>query len=278
MAFIIRMPSAQTLNVTAECWIFRRQPSFAKDFTPMFHKWRCKPPLLCQIFIFSKVWLSPWCQWQFQTNFLPIVVQHISLFNWRPVHQILHLCCIALQLFCYWKGSPRNQRWKDWFRPLVLDRSTRSHSIIQFCQLLVHWDKERSPILNIARLSCACVNIVTVSPSAGATRLEPTSACRRLLAPLAGGLALGGRRPFQSVAFVAGEAHHVIVVEAVASGASVDGAARVAAGDGWQYSRGWKEKETVAMKRKGSDREKGGAKIRVPRGWGRGWKFNNNNQ
>lgn len=86
--------------------------------------------------------------------------------------------------------------------------------------------------MNIARLSCACIDIVTVRPSVGAVRLEPTPACRGLLAPLAGGLALGGRRPFQSVAFVAGEAHHVIVVEAIASGASVDGAARVAAGDG----------------------------------------------
>lgn len=96
---------------------------------------------------------------------------------------------------------------------------------------LVHWDKEKSQILYIAGLSCACKHIGTVSPSVGAGSLEPTSACRGLLAPLAGGLALGGRRPFQSVAFVAGETHHVIVVEAIASGASVDGAARVAAGD-----------------------------------------------
>lgn len=73
------------------------------------------------------------------------------------------------------------------------------------------------------------VNVVTVALLLG---LEPTSAGGGLLAPLAGGLALGGGRPFQSVAFVAGEAHHVVVVEAVARGASVDGAAGVAAGDG----------------------------------------------
>lgn len=55
-----------------------------------------------------------------------------------------------------------------------------------------------------------------------------TSACRWLLAPLAAGLALSCGGSFQGVAFVAGEAHHIIVVEAIAYGAAVDGATRVA--------------------------------------------------
>lgn len=67
--------------------------------------------------------------------------------------------------------------------------------------------------------------------SAGALSLDLTSARRRLLAPLAAGLALGGRRALQSVALVAGEAHDVVVVVAVADGAAVDGAAWVAACD-----------------------------------------------
>lgn len=59
-----------------------------------------------------------------------------------------------------------------------------------------------------------------------------TPACGRLLAPLAVGLALGRRRSFHGVAFVAGETHHVVVVEAVADGAAVDGTAGMAARDG----------------------------------------------
>lgn len=59
-----------------------------------------------------------------------------------------------------------------------------------------------------------------------------TPACGRLLAPLAVGLALGRRRSFHGVAFVAGETHHVVVVEAVADGAAVNGTAGMAARDG----------------------------------------------
>ncbi len=69
--------------------------------------------------------------------------------------------------------------------------------------------------------------------SAGA--LDFTSACWWLLAPLAVGLALGCGRSLQGVAFVAGEAHHVIVVEAVACSASVDRAARVATRDSYSW-------------------------------------------
>lgn len=53
-----------------------------------------------------------------------------------------------------------------------------------------------------------------------------------LLAPLAVGLALGRGRSFHGVAFVAGETHHVVVVEAVSHGAAVDGATGMAARDG----------------------------------------------
>lgn len=59
-----------------------------------------------------------------------------------------------------------------------------------------------------------------------------TSARGWLLAPLAVGLALGRRWSFHRVAFVAGETHHVVVVEALADGAAVDGTAGVAARDG----------------------------------------------
>lgn len=65
----------------------------------------------------------------------------------------------------------------------------------------------------------------------------PTFTCWWWLAPLAGGLALGPRRALHHIAHVAGEAHHVIQVKAVAYGASVDGATWVPAADG--YKRGW---------------------------------------
>lgn len=67
--------------------------------------------------------------------------------------------------------------------------------------------------------------------SAGPLQLDLTSACRWLMAPLAAGLALGCRGSFQGVAFVAGETHHIIVVEAIACGAAIDRAARVATCD-----------------------------------------------
>lgn len=51
------------------------------------------------------------------------------------------------------------------------------------------------------------------------------------MAPLPVGLTLGPRRALHHVAHVAGEAHHVVQVEAVAHRAAVDGAARVATAD-----------------------------------------------
>lgn len=59
-----------------------------------------------------------------------------------------------------------------------------------------------------------------------------TSACGRLLAPLAVSLALRLRRPFQNVAVVTEEAHHVVQVEAVADRAAVDRAAWMTAANG----------------------------------------------
>lgn len=67
--------------------------------------------------------------------------------------------------------------------------------------------------------------------SAGTVCRDLTSTCRRLLAPLAVGLAMGCGRPLEGVAFVAGEAHNVIVVEANTCGAAIDRAARVATCD-----------------------------------------------
>ena len=67
--------------------------------------------------------------------------------------------------------------------------------------------------------------------SAGVQQLNCTSTCWGLLTPLAVGLALGCGRALHGVAFVAGETHNIIVVEAVTSGAAVDRAARVTACD-----------------------------------------------
>lgn len=60
----------------------------------------------------------------------------------------------------------------------------------------------------------------------------PTFTCWWWLAPLAVGLALSPHWALHHIARVAGEAHHIIQVKAVAYGASVDGAAWVPATDG----------------------------------------------
>lgn len=62
----------------------------------------------------------------------------------------------------------------------------------------------------------------------------PTFTCWWWLAPLAVGLALSPHWALHHIAHVAGEAHHIIQVKAVAYGASIDGAAWVPAADGWR--------------------------------------------
>lgn len=86
---------------------------------------------------------------------------------------------------------------------------------------------------------------------AGAAAPDRTSTRRWLLAPLAVGLALGCRRSLHGVAFVAGEAHHVVVVEAIANGAAVDRATGMAARDG---CRG--ESDVVRKRERGERGEK----------------------
>lgn len=63
------------------------------------------------------------------------------------------------------------------------------------------------------------------------------------MAPLPVSLALGARRALHDVARVAGEAHHVVQVEAVPNGAPVDGTARVTAADSFTKDREREEKE-----------------------------------
>lgn len=67
--------------------------------------------------------------------------------------------------------------------------------------------------------------------AAGVLWLDLTPASWRLVAPLTVGLALSCGGSFQGVTFVAGEVHHIIVVEAIACGAAIDRATRVAACD-----------------------------------------------
>lgn len=45
-------------------------------------------------------------------------------------------------------------------------------------------------------------------------------------------MALSRRRPFHSVAFVAGETHNIVVVESISDGAAIDRTTGVAARDG----------------------------------------------
>lgn len=96
------------------------------------------------------------------------------------------------------------------------------------------------------------------SPSSWQPWLDLTSACWWLLAPLATGLALSCGGSFQSVAFVAGEAHNVVVVEAIACGAAIDRATGVATGDSWDdahYQQGmrWRGDGDGGWKMKGSN-------------------------
>lgn len=61
------------------------------------------------------------------------------------------------------------------------------------------------------------------------------------MAPLPVCLALGAGRTLQDVAVVAGEADHVVQVEAVSDCTAVDGAAWVPTADGWWRKIGKKK-------------------------------------
>ena len=84
------------------------------------------------------------------------------------------------------------------------------------------------------------------------------------LAPLACGLALGPWGPLHHVAHVAGEAHHVVQIEAVTNGPPVDRAARVSTADSWgERERNDKIIFKLALEREG---ERGGIDREIERG------------
>lgn len=83
---------------------------------------------------------------------------------------------------------------------------------------------------------------------------DRTSTRRWLLAPLAVGLALGCRRSLHGVAFVAGETHHVVVVEALANGAAVDRTTGMAARDGCPGERCGEEERQQGEEKKSLSR------------------------
>lgn len=103
--------------------------------------------------------------------------------------------------------------------------------------------------LVIPFFNCGSLKVISISATVlkfrcneKRTHLVQTSACGRLLAPLAVRLALRLRRAFQNVAVITEEGHHVVQVEAVANSAAVDRAARMTAANGWNA----KQEITVA--------------------------------
>lgn len=101
---------------------------------------------------------------------------------------------------------------------------------------------------------------------AGLQTKDLTPTRRWLLAPLTVGLALSCGRSFQSVPFVAGEAHHIVVVEAIACGAAIYRAARVATRDSLSWNTlpryvtkmGGKENDKRQQRKDTKKREKRG--------------------
>ncbi len=88
--------------------------------------------------------------------------------------------------------------------------------------------------------NCGSLKVISISTTVlkfpyneKRSHLVQTSACGRLLAPLAVSLALRLRRAFQNVAVITEEGHHIVQVEAVANGAAIDRAARMTAANGW---------------------------------------------
>lgn len=88
--------------------------------------------------------------------------------------------------------------------------------------------------------NCGSLKVISISATVlkfpyneKRSHLVQTSACGRLLAPLAVSLALRLRRAFQNVAIITEEGHHVVQVEAVANGAAVDRTARMTTANGW---------------------------------------------
>ncbi len=94
--------------------------------------------------------------------------------------------------------------------------------------------------LVIPFFNCGSLKVISISATVlkfpnneKRSHLVQTSACGRLLAPLAVRLALRLRRAFQNIAVITEEGHHVVQVEAVANGAAVDRAARMTAANSW---------------------------------------------